>query len=124
VLSGDDGADVLNGFAPNVRLLGGAGPDTITGTASFGLGGFAEGGAGDDRISVFGDGSRWRIDAGAGRDAITVTGDSIDNVVCGPGWDLANVGPEDVVAPDCEVVHVSGAAPATTRAGTRTRSNR
>lgn len=125
ILYGDDGADVLNGFAPNVRLLGGAGPDTITGTAGFGLGGFAEGGAGDDRISVTADGSRWRIDAGAGHDAITVTGDGIDNVVCGPGWDFANVAPEDIVAPDCEVARVAGTTlPKRTPAHTRTRLSR
>jgi hypothetical protein len=117
VLYGDDGADALNGSAPNVRLFGGTGPDTITGTAGFGIGGLADAGPGDDRITLAADGSSWRIDAGTGHDTITVTGSGSDNIVCGPGWDVANVGPEDVVAPDCEAVH--GAA---TRARARARA--
>src|SRR5918994_931633 len=92
----DRAAQRVGDFARSY-VYGEAGDDDI-----FSGGGqaYAEGGGGDDRITVAADGSRWRIDGGTGHDAITVTGEGVDNVVCGPGWDLANVGPEDTVAPD------------------------
>lgn len=80
-IAGRGGEDTLLGRGGGDTLLGGPGPDSLTG------------GPGRDRLR-----------GGEGDDRIRAVDGRIDQVQCGPGWDVALVDPGDRVASDCEIV--------------------
>jgi RTX calcium-binding nonapeptide repeat (4 copies) len=108
VLNGDAGADVLTAGAPRVTLDGGPGPDTIDGTVQGFGSGLMLGGAGADQLTSSASDAGWRIDGGGGRDEIDAGSSGADTIACGAGRDTVRAGTDDVVAADCETVVLAG----------------
>jgi Ca2+-binding RTX toxin-like protein len=117
IVTGDAGRDkiVIDSVQPGVD--GGAGADTIAMSRSAAAGTVA-GGDGSDLISAYPSTDRFATggatyDGGAGNDTINVFGDGTsfgnDTVTCGDGNDTVYADPTDTVAADCE--HVILAAP-------------
>jgi hypothetical protein len=102
-LHAGDGDDTLDGGSGDDHLDGGFGDDVIVG--------------GPGRDVIFGD--RAGGDCGPlwckypyGNDTIDARDGEIDSITCGAGTDTVLADPQDVVAPDCENVQRTGAAPA------------
>jgi hypothetical protein len=109
LLQGDQDDDQLFAVHSGGKLDGGAGNDTLIDMSDHDSDSDLIGGAGADTIV----GSAYvnRVDAGNGADVIDVSGDdAVDTVTCGPGSDIVWADPQDVVARDCERVR-SGPAP-------------
>ena len=115
-LTGDDGKDTIYADTATPAVDGGDGADSIAMLRSTPAATVA-GGNGPDLIAAFTD-SRFLIaggtyDGGAGNDVINVFGDGsgTDHVTCGDGNDTVYADAGDAVAADCETV-VNAAPPA------------
>ena len=101
LIYGRDGDDCLVGGNPNNSLFGEAGDDLLLGNGGID---FLDGGAGADII--FGDdGDDYIVAedgpdlvfAGKGRDIVYAQDGAVDEIDCGPGFDVAFVDPDDIV---------------------------
>lgn len=94
------GADVEGAF-------GGAGDDTLIGSAASG---FLDGGDGNDALVDRGGSDE--LDGGNGADVIDSTDDALDGISCGDGHDQVWRDRIDLVDDDCEAVAIGPAPPA------------
>jgi hypothetical protein len=98
-VDGAEGSDRLTGSPGSDWLTGGPGNDVLVG------------GAGDDMLSDGDQGTGQPsgsddLNGGAGQDTISARDGFRDVITCGPGNDIVGADSLDVVAADCETVHV------------------
>ena len=101
VIDARDGADVVRGLGGDDSLFGGSGGDRLDGGAGNDS---MLGGSGSD--TLIGGRGHDDLDGGSGRDVFFTRDGARDQVFCGSGDDSVYADARDVVAFNCEHVHV------------------